>query len=130
MKNDKMSVWHKMTDLQRSRRNQTRRDRFAKDRAENNDAHKARSRAYKRVELKNDFGVSLEWFEEQVLSQGGVCYICKRPPGKKRLSVDHCHNTGEVRKLLCHKCNIALGLVREDMSILDAMIGYLEEHSK
>ena len=40
--------------------------------------------------------------------QGGVCFLCGRPPRRKRLCVDHCHFTGKVRGLLCMKCNYNL----------------------
>lgn len=79
--------------------------------------------------LKSKYGVSMEWYDEQVLAQGGVCYICNRPPGNKSLAVDHCHKTGKVRKLLCHKCNVSLGNANDDAFILNAMIEYLEEHN-
>ena len=78
--------------------------------------------------IKSKYGVSLAWYEEQVLKQGGVCYICKSPPSKRTLSIDHCHKTGAVRKLLCSNCNVTLGLTKEDTSVLNAMIGYIEEH--
>lgn len=61
--------------------------------------------------------------------QGGVCYICKQEPGERRLAVDHNHETGNNRKLLCSKCNTALGLVNEDVNIMKRLIDYIEEHS-
>lgn len=46
-----------------------------------------------------------------VAAQAGVCAMCGEPPtGKQhRLSVDHCHETGRVRALLCTACNTQLG---------------------
>ena len=72
-------------------------------------------------------------------AQNGLCYICcKEEPSKnkKRLSVDHDHSCcGKakackkcVRKLLCSQCNIALGAVKDDISILEGMISYLKQH--
>jgi hypothetical protein len=58
-------------------------------------------------------------------SQGGVCAICKAPPGKKWLHVDHSHKTGDVRGLLCGNCNAAIGMTKESVSILNKMIEYL-----
>jgi len=58
--------------------------------------------------------------------QGGVCAICKRKPDKgKPLCVDHCHVTGMVRGLLCHKCNMVLAFGNDDPDILRAAIAYL-----
>lgn len=60
--------------------------------------------------------------------QGGVCGVCKGPPMGRGLvyHVDHCHVTGKVRGLLCHKCNVALGMVQDRVSHLQALISYLE----
>ncbi len=57
--------------------------------------------------------------------QDGKCMICKKPPRSRKLAVDHNHQTGEVRSLLCTKCNTALGLVNEDKEILFMMLEYL-----
>jgi hypothetical protein len=43
-----------------------------------------------------------------------------------RLSIDHNHETGEVRELLCGDCNTAIGMAKEDPEILQAMISYLK----
>jgi len=64
--------------------------------------------------------------------QGGVCFICQEPQQRSRnkyLCVDHCHDTGEVRKLLCHKCNAALGYADDSPDRLRRMAQYLEEHN-
>jgi len=63
--------------------------------------------------------------------QDGVCAICGEPPGGrwKKLHVDHDHETGRVRALLCVSCNRALGWFRDNPEILRKAIVYLEEHS-
>jgi len=43
------------------------------------------------------------------VEQGGCCKICRKPPKKNRLAVDHDHETKIVRGLLCLRCNYALG---------------------
>ena len=68
--------------------------------------------------------------------QNGVCAICgKDEPnehgrtGKKfRLAVDHCHDTGVVRGLLCQKCNRASGLLKDDLTLLQKAMEYLLCH--
>lgn len=60
-----------------------------------------------------------------------ICSICGATEsgrkGKKiRLAVDHCHTTGRIRGLLCHRCNVLLGLAKDDLGILKSAAGYLE----
>lgn len=61
--------------------------------------------------------------------QDGLCLICERPlppMGSRSRHVDHNHETGRIRGLLCHACNLALGLTQEDLPTLRRMIAYLE----
>lgn len=60
-------------------------------------------------------------------SQGGVCAICECPD-KKRLSVDHDHQTGKIRGLLCANCNLALGNFKDDPDRLAKAIVYLKRN--
>jgi hypothetical protein len=75
--------------------------------------------------FRTRYGITPEDYDRMLVEQGGVCAICLRPPGKRRLHVDHDHETGKVRALLCSRCNHAVGLVREDETILSRMIEYL-----
>jgi hypothetical protein len=64
-----------------------------------------------RGKLLRLYSMTLEQFTELSEAQGGVCAMCRKPPaGDKRLSVDHCHNSGVVRALLCTPCNTAVGI--------------------
>jgi hypothetical protein len=65
-------------------------------------------------------------YEQLFASQGGVCAICGNEPGKRRLCVDHSHTTGEVRGLLCSRCNAALGMFDEQIKVLKSAIRYLK----
>jgi hypothetical protein len=60
--------------------------------------------------------------------QNDLCKICIKPNSKRygRLSVDHCHKTNKVRGLLCDKCNMAIGLLYDDITILNNVINYLK----
>lgn len=51
------------------------------------------------------FGITPEQYIEMLKSQGGRCAICRREPAKINLSVDHDHDTGKIRGLLCPPCN-------------------------
>lgn len=87
--------------------------------------------------LQQLYGISLESYNEMLISQNYKCFCCgahqdslKTPNnqyGTKRLVVDHDHETGEVRKLLCSRCNTVIGMVEEDVTILSQMEKYLAE---
>lgn len=65
--------------------------------------------AARRKHLRVRYGLTIEQYENLLAQQDGVCAICNAPPPKdRRLHVDHDHVTGEVRGLLCLKCNTAL----------------------
>lgn len=70
------------------------------------------------------YGLTTEIFEATLQAQNGECAICQKPMTKP--AVDHCHETGWVRALLCGNCNTGLGLFREDVGNLRAAIAYLE----
>ena len=80
----------------------------------------------KTYSLKYDFGITFDTYQELLLKQDGKCAICKCLPGKRKLAVDHCHESGAVRGLLCHRCNTALGLLKEDLSIMRSLMEYTE----
>jgi len=78
--------------------------------------------------LIKKYGITLSEYDEILESQGGVCAICGSddPQGKgARFHVDHCHETGEVRGLLCHFCNIGLGHFKDSREALQSAINYL-----
>ena len=84
--------------------------------------------------LKRLYNLSLNEYEVMFKDQKRLCFICNKPEvlkqnnTVKRLAVDHCHTTGKVRKLLCHKCNTALGLMHEDIDNLNKMIKYIKDN--
>jgi len=70
------------------------------------------------------FGLTKDEFDAIVVKQCGKCGICGHTG---ELCIDHCHDTGLVRGLLCRKCNLALGLLRDNASYLARAITYLED---
>lgn len=72
------------------------------------------------------YGITVEQYGVMFEAQGGVCAICGRGPGKKALHVDHNHETGEVRGLLCSNCNTAIGLLGESLASLEKAMAYLK----
>lgn len=103
----------------------------------NKDSRNAKVRAdrrtkplkYKNYALKKNFGITLEIYDIMAASQNGVCKICKRPNGYKNLAVDHSHESGKIRGLLCENCNKALGMFQDSTEILQSAIKYLKESS-
>lgn len=67
----------------------------------------------RRWNLSTRYGITPEAVDAMREAQGGVCGICAE--AMKRECIDHCHDTGKVRGLLCHRCNVVLhGLENAD----------------
>jgi hypothetical protein len=81
---------------------------------------------------QRNYGISREEWLAMYEAQNRVCYICQtegfvmREGHQAKLMVDHCHETGKVRGLLCHNCNRALGLLKDDIECLKRALIYLE----
>lgn len=84
---------------------------------------------FRENDLKNEYGMSLNEYNQMFNNQNGCCAICKKHQSnfKKVLAVDHSHKTGKVRKLLCHKCNNAIGLFLDNSQICYNAGDYLRE---
>lgn len=69
-------------------------------------------------------------YKELVEEQANCCAICGLEQGKlsRHMPVDHDHQTGAIRGLLCHHCNVMLGMARDNASILRAAAAYLDTH--
>jgi hypothetical protein len=90
---------------------------------------KKRRKDYTRKKrLEKEYGITPEEFNNMLLQQRGKCAICGilQSATGKFLHVDHCHKTGKIRGLLCHKCNYALGFLRDSIEIAEAAIEYLK----
>ena len=73
------------------------------------------------------YGVTKQYLIELYESQNGMCAICgERPETERGLHVDHCHDTGRVRGLLCHGCNTGIGALRESPEIFTKALSYLK----
>jgi hypothetical protein len=69
-------------------------------------------------------GLTVDQYQAMVKEQGGLCAICGG--AMKRICIDHDHETGAVRGLLCHNCNVALGHLRDSPALLRAAADYVE----
>ena len=77
--------------------------------------------------LKKKYSITVEDYTRMSEEQGGVCWICKRTTDTGNLHIDHCHETGKVRGLLCGKCNRAIGCLDHSPELLKRAIEYLNK---
>lgn len=93
-----------------------------------NNARPERKRALRDQYYRRTFGISADEFDALLDTQGGGCAICgKRPERVASLHLDHCHETGAIRGILCLSCNQGIGQFGDDPGLLDAAAGYLRE---
>lgn len=69
------------------------------------------------------YGMTPEEFDRKLVDQAGLCAICRDRAARE---VDHNHDTGRVRGLLCHRCNILVGAIERNQSRLNDVLAYLE----
>ncbi len=102
------------------------------------DYHAANPGRARNAHFLKKYGISLAEYEAMYVEQEGRCAICRgeesrfikrNRAGKRMLCVDHDHETGEARGLLCGDCNVALGAFRDDPDIIDKAISYLQYHN-
>jgi hypothetical protein len=82
--------------------------------------------------LPAKYGITAGKFAEMLLSQGGKCACCGnqfKVEGKsfERPCVDHNHASGEVRNLLCGRCNLAAGNVMDSSAMAEKLASYLKK---
>jgi hypothetical protein len=104
-----------------------RRDRNTKYRAQPGEKAKRRQEYVKRT-----YGLTLEKWNAMFEKQRGCCAICFTHSSeiKTGLSVDHNHETGEVRGLLCLHCNAGIGNLKEDYVVIKSAFEYLKKHTE
>lgn len=91
-----------------------------------------RNEVLRRAHLLKKYGMAPEDWDRMFAEQNGCCAICGRHEDDSvgRLHVDHCHDTGRIRALLCQACNVTLGKMRESPELLRAAADYLERHQE
>lgn len=89
-----------------------------------------RRRIMRDKRFQKKFGITVEQYDRQFAAQGGVCAICLRPPNKILLHVDHDHQTGAFRGLLCFPCNVVLGAWNDSPEAADRAGTYLRKHQQ
>ena len=80
----------------------------------------------RKTKLKDKYGLSPSEYDAMLTSQGGGCAICGGQSKRDRpLDIDHCHETGKVRGLLCDMCNKAIGMFYDSPKLLFNALAYL-----
>lgn len=80
--------------------------------------------------LMDKYGLTSDQYDAMLADQDFKCAVCFAPPSASRIRfhVDHNHETGAVRALLCQRCNVAIGLCEDDPLRLEQAAAYLRKH--
>lgn len=106
---------------------------------DNKDGLKKQKKKYRQAHKKEaqnasllwNYNLTLEEYNKMLEEQKGVCYICGGVnKNGKNLFVDHNHSNGHIRRLLCMKCNIVLGIFEENIQLIENAISYLEKYNE
>jgi hypothetical protein len=87
-------------------------------------SEKKNRQKYSERKKAKTYGLSLDDYRDLVEKHDGLCAICGEAPDRG-LNVDHCHDTGAVRGLLCSKCNLGLGHFGDDPALIEKALKYL-----
>lgn len=80
--------------------------------------------------IKYKYGLEAADYLKMVQDQEGKCKICRDPPKTRRLDIDHCHETGKVRALICGRCNKIIGHAHDESYRLRLCADYLDTFKK
>lgn len=127
-----------LRDASKDHRNNQRRAVYASDETVREKARKQanewqKNNPDKRLDQSlKKYGITKADFDRMLAEQGGGCAICKRTKSVEgwRMHVDHCHETGVVRGILCSSCNLGIGKFSDDPDRLEAAAAYLRKFKK
>lgn len=93
------------------------------------DSRTSRRVVWRKSHLQRVYGVSEELYDYILRSQDFVCAICHREESRENrsLSLDHCHESGKIRGLLCDSCNNGIARFNDDPEVLENAIAYLQD---
>lgn len=97
-------------------------------------ANHTRRTNYGTRSIQSQYGLTVEQYRELLDRQDGKCAICRNHDAGKRFGrslpfcVDHCHKTGVIRGLLCHRCNLGIGNFDDDIDRLTAAVEYIRRY--
>lgn len=97
------------------------------DRCHANERYARNGKPWHNRSIRRKFGLTAGQYDAMLTEQAGVCALCGRAnPDGRRLAVDHNHETGEVRGLLCGWCNRGIGLFRDNADLLRKAATYID----
>ena len=76
--------------------------------------------------LKEAYGITIQDYDRILASQGGKCAICKGGTSKRHFAVDHNHKNGQIRGLLCARCNTGLARFMDNITNLRRAVRYMK----
>lgn len=82
------------------------------------------------MRIKKLYGFTKDCFYKMLKKQNNQCSICSIELTEKNTHIDHCHDSGKVRSLLCSRCNQGIGLLDESIERFYSAIKYLKKHKK
>jgi len=88
-----------------------------------------RKQTMRSLYLRRKYGITIEQYEDMHQTQEGRCGICsieEQEAPRKILNVDHCHETGVVRGLLCDRCNLGIGILGDNLNSVQRALDYLQ----
>ena len=120
---ERLAKWRKNNPEKYKQQWQRRKDKQAEYYQNNKDEWHSRL-------IGRTYGISLEEYNDILSEQKNVCAICKNEcVSGKKLAVDHNHDNGKVRGLLCCRCNRGLGNFSDNLDLLRSAVLYLEKYS-
>lgn len=131
--------WHKSTNRYCSECKECTRKRSKRYRVEHPDKIREMRQNYKErrkeiryktdrnAHLKRKYKISESDYKVMYENQNGCCLICGIKKEYGKLCIDHSHQNGNVRGLLCSSCNFAIGLLKDDVKLVKRVISYLEK---
>jgi hypothetical protein len=81
------------------------------------------------IRQKFDAKLTVDEYDAKLAQRKGLCFLCNKPQRGGRtpnLVLDHDHKTKRIREFLCSRCNIALGLLEDDVDLLRKAAAYIE----
>lgn len=122
-------------DCARAKAREYRANNVEKVRASQRETKRKKPEFYWEKNLRDHFGITVEQYQKMLDEQNGCCAVCglaeteihPKSNRVRRLAVDHCHDTGRIRGLLCNRCNRAIGLFRDSADVIRGAIAYLEK---
>lgn len=99
-----------------------------KVRTDKREAARANPLASRKRHLRKYYDITPEIYDDMLREQDGVCGICRSDNNGRVLCVDHNHETGEIRGLLCGNCNVGIGRLKDSAVLVESALRYLQKY--